>query len=273
MTAPRRFYDDLARWWPLVSPVEDYADEAAEYLRVLADAASGAQTLLELGCGGGHNAFHMKARYRLTLTDLSEPMLALSRRLNPECEHVAGDMRNLALGRTFDIVFVHDAIDYMATGRDLADAIATAARHCAPGGAVLLVPDHVKETFVPSTDCGGHDGPDGEGVRYLEWSWDPDPGDDHGAVVYSFILRERERDGAWWSHTEEHRFGLFSRDTWLRLMADAGLDASVLEERTGEDRVPRAMFLGKKPGPHQAHPRSGAIVATSLDGQFRPGGA
>lgn len=244
MPASHRFYDDLARWWPLISPVEDYADEAAEYLHVLADAAPDARTLLELGSGGGHNAFHMKARYQLTLTDLSEPMLALSRRLNPECEHVVDDMRRLALGRTFDIVFVHDAIDYMAAERDLAEAIGTAARHCAPGGVVLLVPDHLKETYVPSTDHGGHDGPDGEGVRYLEWSWDPDPADDQGTVAYSFILRER--DGRWSAHAEEHRFGLFRRDTWLRLMADAGLDASPIEERTDDDREPRTMFLGRR---------------------------
>jgi hypothetical protein len=244
MTASHRFYDDLARWWPLISPVEDYADEAAEYLRVLADAAPHAQTLLELGSGGGHNAFYMKARYQLTLTDLSEPMLALSRRLNPECEHLSGDMRTLALGRTFDIVFVHDAIDYMATEKDLADAVATAAGHCAPGGVVLLVPDHLKETYVPSTDHGGHDGPNG-GVRYLEWSWDADPADDHGTVVYGFLLREN--DGRWWAHTEEHRFGLFFHDTWLRLMADAGLEASPIDERTDDDREPRTMFLGRKP--------------------------
>lgn len=244
MAASHRFYDDLARWWPLVSPVEDYVDEAAEYLRVLADAAPRAATLLELGSGGGHNARYMKARCQLTLTDLSEPMLALSRRLNPECEHLAGDMRTLALGRAFDIVFVHDAIDYMATEPDLADAIATAARHCAPGGVVLIVPDHLKETYAPSTDHGGRDGSDGDGVRYLEWSWDPDPADDHGTVVYSFLLREH--DGRWTAHTEEHRFGLFRRDTWLRLMAGAGLNVLAIEECTDEDRAPRTMFLGKK---------------------------
>ena len=33
-----RFYADLARWWPLISPVEDYAGEAAEFGRWLATA-------------------------------------------------------------------------------------------------------------------------------------------------------------------------------------------------------------------------------------------
>ena len=35
----------------------------------------------------------------LTLTDVSDGMLALSRAVNPECEHVEGDLRTVRLGR------------------------------------------------------------------------------------------------------------------------------------------------------------------------------
>jgi hypothetical protein len=37
-------------------------------------------------------------------------MLALSMTVNPECEHIEGDMRTLRLGHTFDAVFLHDAV-------------------------------------------------------------------------------------------------------------------------------------------------------------------
>jgi hypothetical protein len=60
----------------------------------------------------------MKRAYDCHLTDLSEPMLECSRRLNPECAHAAGDMRTLDLGRTFDLVLAHDAIDYMLSEDD-----------------------------------------------------------------------------------------------------------------------------------------------------------
>ena len=40
-----------------------------------------------------------QAQFTLTLTDLSEGMLAQSRALNPEAEHIAGDMRTLRLNR------------------------------------------------------------------------------------------------------------------------------------------------------------------------------
>ena len=71
-------------------------------------------------------------------------MLAVSQAMNPECEHVQGDMRTLDLGRTFDLVLIHDAVMYMTTRDDLRAALATAARHCRFGGGVMVMPDSVQ---------------------------------------------------------------------------------------------------------------------------------
>lgn len=93
-----KMYGELARWWPLLSPVEDYADEAAFYWRLFEHACERRpRTLLELGSGGGSNALFLKRHAALTLVDPAAGMLAESRRLNPECEHVAGDMRTVRL--------------------------------------------------------------------------------------------------------------------------------------------------------------------------------
>ncbi|HEX5948653.1 MAG TPA: class I SAM-dependent methyltransferase, partial [Actinomycetota bacterium] len=87
-----RLYRDLAPWFHLLTPPEEYADEAEIYRALLEEAAEGPlRTVLELGSGGGNNASHMKRRFSMTLTDLSPDMLRISRGLNPECEHVEGD--------------------------------------------------------------------------------------------------------------------------------------------------------------------------------------
>jgi SAM-dependent methyltransferase len=130
-----RFYGELASWWPLISPAEEYVEEAAFAASVLSSAAVPVREVLELGSGGGHNAVHLKNRFELTLVDISPAMLEMSHRLNPECEHHLGDMRSVRLGREFDAVFVHDAIDYMTTEADLRLAIETAFTHCRPGRA------------------------------------------------------------------------------------------------------------------------------------------
>jgi hypothetical protein len=135
-------------------------------------------------------------------------------------------MRTLRLGRRFDAVFIHDAVSYMATEADLRAAMETAFLHCEPGGVALFAPDHVRETFTPSTSHGGHDAPDGRGLRYLEWGWDPDPGDTSCVTEYVFLLRER--DGAVRAVHDRHVEGLFPRADWLRWLSQTGFDPVVV---------------------------------------------
>jgi SAM-dependent methyltransferase len=240
-----RFYGDLADWWPLISPPEEYLEEASFAASLLARAAIPVHEVLELGSGGGHNAVHLKDRFAMTLVDLSEEMLDVSRRLNPECDHLQGDMRTVRLGREFDAVFVHDAVAYMTDEPDLRLAMETAFVHCRPGGLALFVPDETTETFAPGADHGGYDASDGRGVRFLEWAWDPDPGDDSFLVEYAFLLRDA--DGSVSVAHETHKSGLFDRATWRRLLEDVGFEVEAILEQTTEDRAHRELFLGRRP--------------------------
>lgn len=226
-SAGPRLYGELAAWWPLMSAPDEYVEEAALYGRALADACElPPRSCLELGSGGGNNASHLKARFAMTLVEPSPGMLEVSRRLNPECEHVQGDMRTARLGRRFDCVFVHDAVAYMTTEADVRAAIQTAWLHCEPGGAALFAPDHVRENFRPSTDCGGNDDGEGRGLRYLEWTWDPDPADSTYTVDYAYLLREA--DGSVRAVHDRHVEGLFARADWLRWLSEAGFRPAVV---------------------------------------------
>jgi len=230
-----RVYSDLAEWWPLISPPEDYAGEAAHLTDVFGSAAVPVREVLDLGSGGGGVAVHLKRRLTLTLVDLSEEMLAVSRRLNPECEHIRGDMRTIRLGRAFDGVLVHDAIDYMTTQDDLRQVIETAFAHCRPGGLAVFVPDHVADAFKAITGRGGGSDASGRQASFEEWTWDPDPADDWVQAEYEFSLRSP--DSTVQVVRETHRLGAFSRATWLRLLADAGFQ-TVTTEGFGEDAGP-----------------------------------
>jgi SAM-dependent methyltransferase len=249
VTDQHRFYGDLAPWWPLISAPEEYAEEAAfaaSLLRTTTSPAAGRRpTLLELGSGGGSNAFHLKAEFELTLVDLSPEMIAVSERLNPECPHHVGDMRTIRLGRDFDAVFVHDAIEYMTSEDDLRRAVETVYAHCRPGGVAVLVPDDIVENFTPSTDCGGHDAPDGRGVRYLSWTTDPDPTDTTSTTEYGFLLRDA--DGTVQVAQDTHVLGLFPRERWIGIMTDVGFTARSVAEITTEDHRPREFFVGVRP--------------------------
>jgi SAM-dependent methyltransferase len=235
-----KLYSELAAWWTLLSPAADYLEEATFFWNVMKDAGlPPAPSLLELGCGGGSNAFHLKHYFpQVTLTDISPQMLEISRMLNPECEHVEGDMRSLRLDRNFDVVFIHDAIDYMLTLEDLRQALETASVHCKPGGLALFVPDDVRETFAPSTDHGGTDG-DRRSLRYLEWTYDPDESDSTYVTEYVYLLRLGNQPVQ--IEHDQHIFGLFTRADWLRLLKEVGFQAEVIR-----DPFERELFVARK---------------------------
>ncbi len=244
-----RLYDDLAEWWPLLSPPQDYAEEATFFREALVPPGGSADrpTMLELGSGGGNNASFLKHHFDLTLVDPSPGMLAHSRALNPECEHLSGDMRTIRLGRRFDRVFVHDAVCYMTTPDDLLRAMETAFVHCRPGGLALFAPDYVRETFEESTDDGGANAADGRGLRYLEWVHDPDPADTMYTVDYAHMLRTI--DGGVRVEHDRHVEGLFSRDAWIDLMRRAGFEPRIVPFVHSEvDRV-LDVFVGHRSEP------------------------
>jgi SAM-dependent methyltransferase len=238
-----KLYGELAPWFHLLTPPAEYEEEAGIYLRTIQEAADGpVRTVLELGSGGGNNASYLKEHFEMTLVDLSPAMLEVSRGLNPECEHLEGDMRTVRLGREFDAVFVHDAIVYLTSKEDLRACMETAWVHCRPGGAALFVPDYVKESFEPGTDHGGTDGGD-RAMRYMEWQWDPDPDDDTFLVDFAYLLREGDEVRA--VH-DRHECGLFGKETWLELLQDVGFRGehrpTVLSDGAGNE-----MFAAVKP--------------------------
>jgi trans-aconitate methyltransferase len=228
-----------------MSAPADYDEEAALYMDVMRrHSERPIETMLELGSGGGNNASHMKSHFAMTLVDLAPGMVAVSRELNPECEHHVGDMRTVRLDDAFDAVFIHDAIDYMTTTDDLAAALATGASHLEPGGVLLACPDFVTENFEPRTEHGGHDSADGgRGLRYLEWTREAS-GTTY-VTEYAYLVRDGNRVEV--AH-DRHTCGLFPRAVWLDLMAGAGLRAVSAVPLEGSDWSTEG-FVGVKAAP------------------------
>ena len=241
-----RLYSELSSWWPIFSAPADYAEEAEFYRKQFVVAcANPPETLLELGCGGGNNASHMKKHFEMTLVDLSPGMLAVSSSLNPECEHIQGDMREVRIGRLFDAVFIHDAITYITTEEDLHKTIETAFIHCKPGGAALFAPDSTQEMFRGKTNCGGHDH-EGYSLRYLDWTWDPDPSDTIYVSDFAYLMRYP--NGRMRCEYDRHILGLFSQEVWIRLINEAGFHARLVPfEHSEVEPDTHVVFLGVKP--------------------------
>ena len=241
-----RLYTDFAEWWPLLSAPGDYGEEARIFRDAIrTHAKSSMTTMLELGSGGGNNASHLKAHFELSLVDLSPAMLQVSQKLNPECRHLQGDMRTVRLREEFDVVFIHDAIGYMSSRADLEAAVLTAFVHCRRGGLALFVPDDTKESFEPQTNHGGHDSGD-RGFRYLEWTFDPDPSDEHYLSYMSYVIRDGTEVN--YLGDDAHVLGLFAESTWMDIIQRAGFQPVRLPyEHSDFSPGKHSMFIGIKP--------------------------
>lgn len=233
-----RLYTDLAWLWPLWG---DAAGEYAHYCRHVTGlieryARRPAATLLNVGCGGGKNAFNLKEAFSVTGVDLSPAMLAQARALNPEGTFVHGDMRTFRLGRTFDAVLMDDGLSHMTSLADFAAAIGTAAVHLAPGGVLVATPDVTTETFrqndtsvTPATYPGPRDGLE---VVFVENSYDPDPTDEQYEMTILYLIRER---GQLRIERDHWTMGLFPLGTWRQVLHEAGLEVHEGRYKADED--------------------------------------
>ncbi len=242
----QRLYRDLAWTWPILSPPEEYREEARQFWDLLRTTASGAvREVLHLGCGGGHVDSHLKRFVRVTGVDLSPAMLRLARGLNPDVTYRRGDMRTVRLGRTFDGVIISDAVAYMRTPRDLTRAFVTAFRHLRPGGAFATYAEHVAGRVEQNATKTVRARRGRDEVVFIENLYDPDPEDSTLEATFVYLLR---RSGRLRVETDRHILGLFPEATWRRSLREAGFvlrHAGPFPASATEDGTP--FYAGHKP--------------------------
>ena len=236
-----RLYGDLASLWPIMSPPRDYEPEAMMMRHAIEDHFPGLQPrVFELGSGGGHSIVHLKHWCREVVgVDLSPAMIDLSRGLNPECEHHVADMRTVRLGRMFDVVLIHDAIDYMTTPADVRSALETAAAHLDAEGLLIVCPTYTAETFTPGETAADANGDEATELHYVCRVDDPDP-DDH--VHHLDLLMLWRRAGRLHVARDRHTCGLFADREWQRMFTEAGFTCL----RYDADDSPFGMYVGMR---------------------------
>ena len=98
----------------------------------------GPRSVLDAGCGTGRVAVELARRgIDVTGVDVDAAMLEKARAKAPHLPWVAADLAGLDLGRTFDlVVMAGNVMIFLAPGTE-AEVVAAAARHLAPGGALV----------------------------------------------------------------------------------------------------------------------------------------
>ena len=217
-----RLYGDLAWTWPIISPVEDYIEETELFSKLIKEHSKiEVKTLLHLGCGGGHNDYIFKKHFKVTSADISEDMLRLAKKLNPEVNYQYGDMRTIQLEERFDAVTILDSINYIRTVEDLQRTFITTYKHLKTGGVFLTFVEQITGQFKQNnTTCSTHYKGDVE-ITFIENYYNPDPNDTNYEATFIYLIRV---GGKLEVHTDRHLCGIFKLETWLELLKATGFE-------------------------------------------------
>jgi SAM-dependent methyltransferase len=231
-----RLYSDLAWLWPIWEDVEVYREESQLFARLIRKHAKiKVHALLDVGCGGGKNAFHLKRHFEVTGIDISKAMLANARKLNPECTFRPADMRNFELKRQFDSVLINDATAYMTTQRDLLKVFKTAYKHLKPGGVMITHPEECRESFKQNETTIWKAKTDDTDVTFIENQYDPDPKDSTYEKTLLYLIRKK---GKLRIERDFHVCGLFALDAWRGSLRKAGFRVSESRLRHAAKNIP-----------------------------------
>ncbi len=240
-----RLYAELSWLWPLWGDVEEYRVETEALGAAARRRAVGpVRTLLDVGCGGGKNLRHFRRSFEATGLDRSEAMLAHARELNPDTPLVCADLRDFNLGRTFDAIYLNDALPHLTSRADLARAFACASRHLRPGGVLLAVAEFAKERFRQNatTVTAGARRSDHPEVIFIENHYDPDPADETFETTVLYLIRE---SGRLRIERDHWLCGLFPFSVWTESLAACGLNAAIETALPGFGELP--LLVGVRP--------------------------
>ncbi|MCX6408234.1 MAG: class I SAM-dependent methyltransferase [Propionibacteriales bacterium] len=220
---------------------KDYAAEAAAVADLVRARAPQAESLLDVACGTGSHLEPLARKFaRVEGLELSPAMIEVAARRHPMLAISQGDMRSIDLPRRFDAVTcMFSSIGHMADVEELDSAVASFARHLAPGGVVVVEPWWFPSTFLSGYVAAdvvragertisrvSHSVRDGR-VSRLDIHWlvaEPSTGVRH--------------------ETEQYEITLFDRQEYQDSFGRAGLDVEYLEGGPSG----RGLFVGQHAG-------------------------
>ncbi len=198
---------------------KNYAHECEILRAVIAVAAPGARTILNVACGTGEHDKFLKQHYAVNGIDLNENYLRAARVKNPDGRYTHADMTDFDLAATYDAVTcLFSAIGYVCTVERLNRAVACMARHVKPSGVLIVEPWFTPDAWKPSHPFihTGEIGPD----KVCRMSLSGHEGN------LSFIVMHylRSTSSGIEHYSERLELGLFTREEMTRAFDAVNMD-------------------------------------------------
>jgi SAM-dependent methyltransferase len=223
--------------YDVVYSYKDYAAESARIGQIARAHNPQARTLLDVACGTGRHLEHLGATFETTGIDADAAMLEIARARLPGVPLSIGDMRDLDLGRRFDVVTcLFSAIGFAHDLDVLGLATAALARHVAEGGILLLEPWITPEAWVSNRPHALAAEQEGLAVGRVALSGRRGR---ISTVELQYLVATPEGIVQF---AEQLEFGLFTHDEMRRVLEATGLSVA----HDPEGLIGRGLWLGMR---------------------------
>jgi ubiquinone/menaquinone biosynthesis C-methylase UbiE len=148
------FSESAAFYDAVYGTFKDYRAEASQVATLLRSHLPAAVSVLDVGCGTGEHALHLRRSHGLEVDglDLDPRLLAIAREKVPEAQFYEADMAAFRLGRRYEVVTcLFSAIGYLRTLDRVEAALACFRAHLEAGGLVVVEPWFTPGVLRPGT--------------------------------------------------------------------------------------------------------------------------
>jgi SAM-dependent methyltransferase len=216
----RRTYDAFAPYYDHFTAHHRYEEWTATLEACARAAGMHGRRLLDVACGTGKSFAPFLARgYDVTACDVSPAMLAIAaEKAGGGTRLVECDMRALPRLGSFDLVCcIDDAVNYLLSEAELAQALGGLRRNLAPGGVVVFDVNTLRafRTFFARTTVV----PDRD--RVLMWQGRGSERHAPGEIAAATLLALERGDEDWWTRTEIHHLQRHHDEPTVRRALDA----------------------------------------------------
>jgi ubiquinone/menaquinone biosynthesis C-methylase UbiE len=145
-----QLYKKFARYYDQIYAKIDYPKES-EFIKWAVEnhKTSQGNKLLDMACGTGRHAHLLKEHFKVVGVDINPEMLKIAREKLPDVEFIKGDMKNLDLNETFDVIIcMFSAMNYNTTLEELKVTLKNFYNHLHAGGVLIFDLGINKENWI-----------------------------------------------------------------------------------------------------------------------------
>ena len=218
---------------------KDYAAESAAIATLVRGAAPDARTILDVGCGTGEHAKHLRMTHGFEVDglDLDPGLLAVARAKVPAARFFEADMADFDLDTRYDVVMcLFSAIGYLRTLDRVTSALRCFRRHLTEGGVVIVEPWFAPGVLRVGPGAEARHG-EAAGTR-VERRYTTTV--DGRLSTLTFDYRIEDADGVRYEQ-EVHELGLFTEAEMMDSFRAAGLTAT----HDPEGLIGRGLYIAR----------------------------